>query len=243
MQCSQLGAGVDEACCPQYTTCAEGYNATTTLVRCDIQELALQSLTPSEKSSMGEAVKTTDSMDKQDSTQSPEPSNKTSSSELAKSTSATSSTDTDSLATQTTQATEDTSIRTPGLASITYTDSGPPAETASIQPASGNSLGIGAMIGIIIGAAAAVILLLLAVWFIWRKRRRTASQADASAQQHALEKKSDGELQDHQKKDSYSTYSRRHEMEDTRRQELWGGSSSPKEMQTREVAELDGSAP
>jgi hypothetical protein len=64
----------------------------------------------------------------------------------------------------------------------------------------------------------------------------------ANVQQYPLDKRPDAGLQDQRKEDLYEMYLRRHEMEDTRRQELWGGAFSPKEMQAREVAELEGSS-
>jgi hypothetical protein len=60
VQCTELDAGVDEACCPQYTTCTPGYNASTTLLRCDIPEMALNALSPSVKSSLEDAMQTND---------------------------------------------------------------------------------------------------------------------------------------------------------------------------------------
>jgi uncharacterized protein HemX len=140
------------------------------------------------------------------------------------------------------QTTEHTPTGTPEPASSTHTDDSPPAETTSIEKSSTSSLTTGTWVGIVVGAVAVVALLGLAVWLVYRKRRRARSQAAASVQQYALEKRSDAGLQDQRKEDSYDVYSRRHEMEDTRRQELWGGSFSPKEMQAREVAELEGSA-
>jgi uncharacterized protein HemX len=145
-------------------------------------------------------------------------------------------------ATQMIRTTEHTPTGTPEPASETHTDDSPPAETASIQPSSKSSLTTGTWVGIVVGAVVAVALLCLAVWLIWRKRRRARSQAAADIQQYPLEKRPDAGLQDQRKEDPYDGYSRRHEMEDTRRQELWGGSFSPKEMQAREVAELEGSA-
>lgn len=64
----------------------------------------------------------------------------------------------------------------------------------------------------------------------------------AKAQQYPLDKRPDAGLQDQRKEDFSETYLRRQEMEDTRRQELWAGAFSPKEMQAREVAELEGGA-
>jgi hypothetical protein len=145
-------------------------------------------------------------------------------------------------ATQMTQATEHTPAGTSEAASSTHTDDSPPAETASMEPSSTNTLTIGTWVGIVIGAVAVVALLCLAVWLIWRRGRRERSQAAASVQQYPLEKRPNAGLQDQRREDLYDVYSRRHEMEDTRRQELWGGSFSPKEMQAREVAELEGNA-
>jgi len=242
VQCSQLGPGVDQACCPQYTTCSKGYNATTTSVRCDIQELALQSLSPVAKSSMGVAIETMQSTDAQDSTQSSQPADKTSSSEAAQPISATQAAATSGSATQMTRTSENTPTGTPEPASSTYTDGNPPAETASTPPSSKSSLATGTWIGIVVGAVAVLALLCLGAWLIWRKRRRARSQAATNVQQYPLDKRPDAGLQDQRKEDLYELYLRRHEMEDTRRQELWGGPFSPKEMQAREVAELEGSA-
>jgi FtsZ-interacting cell division protein ZipA len=111
-----------------------------------------------------------------------------------------------------------------------------------MNPSSTNSLTTGTWVGIVVGAVAVLALLFLAVWLIWRRRRRVRSQAAASVQQYPLEKRPDAGLQDQRQEDLHDVYSRRHEMEDNRRQELWGGSFSPKEMQAREVAELEGSA-
>lgn len=240
VQCSQLGPGVDQACCPQYTTCSKGYNATTTSVRCDIQELALQSLSPVAKSSMGVVIETMQSTDGQDSTQT-QTSDKTSSSESTQSTSATQSAAASYSATQMTRTTENTPTGAPESASSTQTDDSPPAETASMGSSSTNSLTTGTWVGIVVGAVAIVAFLFLAVWLIWRRRRRARSQAAASVQQYPLEKTPDAGAQDPRNENLYDVYSRRHEMEDNRRQELWGGSFSPKEMQAREVAELEGS--
>ncbi|GAB7323564.1 hypothetical protein MBLNU13_g07066t1 [Cladosporium sp. NU13] len=182
------------------------------------------------------------STDAQDSTQSSQPADKTSSSEAAQSKSATQAAATSGSATQMTRTTEHTPTGTPEPASSTYTDDTPPAETASIQESSKSSLTTGTWIGIVVGAVAVVALLCLAAWLIWRKRRRTRSQAVANVQQYPLDKRPGAEVQDQRKEDMYEMYLRRHEMEDTRRQELWGGSFSPKEMQAREVAELEGSA-
>lgn len=44
VQCSRLAEGVDEACCPQYTTCSPSFNASTTHLRCDIKMAVLESL-------------------------------------------------------------------------------------------------------------------------------------------------------------------------------------------------------
>jgi FtsZ-interacting cell division protein ZipA len=101
-----------------------------------------------------------------------------------------------------------------------------------MEPSSTNTLTIGTWVGIVIGAVAVVALLCLAVWLIWRRGRRERSQAAASVQQYPLEKRPNAGLQDQRREDLY----------DTRRQELWGGSFSPKEMQAREVAELEGNA-
>lgn len=241
VQCSQLGPGVDQACCPQYTTCSKGYNATTTSVRCDIQELALQSLSPVAKSSMGVAIETMQSTDAQDSTQSSQTSDKTSSPESTEPKSTTRAAATSGSATQTIRTAENTPTGTPEPASSTQTDDSLPAETSPTEASSKSSLTTGTWVGIVVGAVAVVALICLAVWLIYRKRRRAPSQAAASVQQYALEKRPDAGFQDQQKQDLYDVYSRRHEMEDTRRQELWGGSFSPKEMQAREVAELEGS--
>ena len=243
VQCSQLGPGVDQACCPQYTTCAKGYNATTTSVRCDIQELALQSLLPADKSSMGVVIEPMQSTEAQESTQSSQPAEQTSSSEAAQSVSGTQAAATSRSATQITRMTEHTSTGAPESVSTTHTDDSPPAETASTPPSSSeSSLTTGAWIGIVVGAVAVVALLCLAVWLIWRKRRRARSQAVANVQQYPLDKRPDAGLQDQRKEDLYEMFLRRQEMEDTRRQELWAGAFSPKEMQAREVAELEGSA-
>jgi uncharacterized protein HemX len=246
VQCSELGAGVDEACCPQYTTCAPGYNATTTSVRCNIRELALQALTPSATSSIGEAIKTMSSTSEvQESTQSSQSSDRpssSSSSESIKSTSMTASTNPSSSVMQSTQSSVHTPPETSGPATITYLEEGPPVEIGTTQSTSGSDLNTGALAGIVIGAVAVAILLVLALWLMWRKRRRTRSQDVASIQHQVDEKQSSARLQDqYEEPNSYPIWNK-HEMEDTRRQELWGGSFSPKEMQTREVAELDGSA-
>ena len=127
VQCSQLGPGVDQACCPQYTTCAKGYNATTTSVRCDIQELALQSLSPADKSSMGVVIEPMQSTEAQESTQSSQPAEQTSSSEAAQSVSGTQAADTSRSAEQITRMTEHTSTGAPESVSTTHTDDSPPA--------------------------------------------------------------------------------------------------------------------
>lgn len=190
---------------------------------------------------MGVAIETMQSTDAQDSTQSSQTSDKTSSPESTEPKSTTRAAATSGSATQTIRTAENTPTGTPEPASSTQTDDSLPAETSPTEASSKSSLTTGTWVGIVVGAVAVVALICLAVWLIYRKRRRAPSQAAASVQQYALEKRPDAGFQDQQKQDLYDVYSRRHEMEDTRRQELWGGSFSPKEMQAREVAELEGS--
>ena len=244
VQCTELGPGVDEACCPQYTTCAPGYNATETYVRCNIQELALKALTPSAITSMEDAIKSTDSssISSSQSSQSSGSSSTSSSSGTTETSTTASSTNSSSSGTHAIQTTSSSPNERQGPASTIYTNAALPQETDQTRSTSAGGLATGTMVGIVVGAVAVIALLVLFSWLVWRKRRCDKGQSADNSQVYPDDKPpSAGSPGQYKGPEPYAIYSRL-EMDDTRRQELWGGHASPKEMQTREVAELEGSA-
>jgi hypothetical protein len=220
VQCTQLDEGVYEACCPQYTECTPGYNMSTTFLRCSIPEMALNALSPSVQSSLEDAIQLDDTSS-QTYTISPAESGEPSASAVSSTTSSMSST----VLTQS---------QASYPASSTSTDS-------SSSPSSRNLLEGGVMAGVVVGAVAATLLIVLAVWLVWRKMRRAKSQKSAAGRYELQQEHSDTKSHDeYAGSDSRGMYDAPQEMAaDTRRQELWAESSSPKKMPVREVAELE----
>jgi hypothetical protein len=225
VQCTELDAGVDEACCPQYTACTPGYNASTTLLRCDIPEMALKALSPSVKSSLEDAMQTNDASSQTSTSSSAESdeSEESSASAVSSITSSISST-----------------VLTPSQTS--YPASSTNTDQSSSSP-SRNLLKDGMMAGIVVGAVAATLLIVLAIWLVWRKMRRARSQKSAAGRYELQHEHSNIKSRNEcAGSDSHGMYDVAHEMvADTRQQELWAEPSSPKKMPVREVAELEGS--
>jgi hypothetical protein len=222
VQCTELDEGVYEACCPQYTACTPGYNASTTHLRCDIPEMELKALSPSVKSSLEDAMQTDDASS-QTYTITPAESEESGSSSA-------------SAVSSTTGSMSSTVLTPSQTASSTSTDS-------SSSPSSRNLLEGGVMAGVVVGAVAATLLIVLVIWLVWRKMRRAKSQKSASGRYELQHEHSDTKSHDeYAGSDSRGMYDAPQEMAaDTRRQELWAESSSPKKMPVREVAELEGS--
>ncbi|KXL48578.1 hypothetical protein M433DRAFT_178636 [Acidomyces richmondensis BFW] len=147
VSCTELAAGTSEACCPQHTICAPGYNASNTFVRCDINQTALIALASSSTSLSG-AV-------------SPTASASSAVVQFSSTTTSASTLSTTSFASS---------------APTTTTSSASPTTTSSaLSHTTGltATLTAGAIAGIAIGPVAAVLLIVGGGWWAWRKRFRS----------------------------------------------------------------------
>lgn len=218
VQCSQLSAGVEEACCPQFTTCAEGYNATTTAARCNIKEIALQAMASSAPPTIESATKT-----------------EKSSSEADFISTLSSATTMGASSLQSVYST----VETPSEASTLATpDGGYPVAADSTTPSSSNGMAGGTIAGVTVGAFAVVVLLALAVWYVRRIIGR-ARLRNASSDRYDAQLGSQKEPQiPHTEPGPLGTTAIARDLGDNRHHDLWAGDSL-KGTQTREVAELE----
>lgn len=244
MQCSQLADGVDEACCPQFTTCARNYNASTTWVRCDIRQSALQTLEASTSSISGVRSKTEAETDSEavQSTLSTSQSSTQSSTQYTRNTTSVSTTQpasSSSIASDwTTQ-----KVVNPSESATTLQS----APTESTTASSAQPFSMGATIGIAISIAIAMLVLAAGAWLYFRKRATAKQQWPLSQSAHAPEE--DAKLHGERSRPVWDNmHVRAYEMEDsTSKKELPGGQLSPKEMQGKEgftkpgPVELEGS--
>ncbi|KAF2162109.1 hypothetical protein M409DRAFT_58552 [Zasmidium cellare ATCC 36951] len=146
VSCTELASGVDKACCPQYTTCAPGYNASTSFVRCNIQQSRLQVIASSTSILHGAST------------------NSQSATEAAISANST------SLSTTTNAQASLTSTSTPVLTPA------PPTSTTISQGIDRNapqnhqtSISSGMIAGVVVAASVGVVLP-VAAWVLWKTR-------------------------------------------------------------------------
>ncbi|KXS96737.1 hypothetical protein AC578_9016 [Pseudocercospora eumusae] len=171
VSCTDLAQGVDEACCPQYTTCASGYNASANFVRCNIQQTDLQALASSTSTLAGASTASltaSQDMATLKTTSTLSSSRQSSSSSSASSNSALSNA---FLAT----ATESTVSTSPGASKLA-TSAAPSASSptlaavAYVKSEHGVTLSTGAIAGIAVGAAIGGLLIAAVAWLVWRRK-------------------------------------------------------------------------
>lgn len=164
VRCSQLAEGVEGACCPQFTTCTKGNNASATFVPCDIPEDDLKALASSGNSTLGADTNTIRA------TSSDMAESSTSSDVSAKSSSTTTSTriSSQSLAHALTGSEPIGSAPSASNATIPPLDATPTA----LPPSTSGHLSGAAITGIAIGPVLFVLLVAAMVWLLWRRRSR-----------------------------------------------------------------------
>ncbi|CAD0110763.1 unnamed protein product, partial [Aureobasidium uvarum] len=155
VSCTELGAGVDEACCPRYTTCAKGYNATESFVRCDIRFTSLAEIAASSTALSDASTRTS-----------------TSSTTTAASSSSAS---TSSVASASASASSSTAISSETSSTITTPTPNalPKAEPSgnALPGSPGVLLTTSEIVGIVVASAGGVLLLVALAWLLRRRSR------------------------------------------------------------------------
>ncbi|WPH03268.1 Hypothetical protein R9X50_00614500 [Acrodontium crateriforme] len=212
VSCTQLGPGVDQACCPQYTTCAPGYNATLQYVRCNIQQSALQSLAASTSTISGQ------------------PANTASVSEAIVS----STVSTSASSTSSTVYSSSSSTTTPLESSTSSPSSATQSSTNTATSSTSKSLSTGVIAGIAIGSVAAIALLILAAWMLYREHNKRKGQIPNNLTNYNNQDPSFSGYTRDEKTMDRTAGNGVFELDDRQKAQLAAGPMSPTELDTRE---------
>ncbi|THW59203.1 hypothetical protein D6D20_06667 [Aureobasidium pullulans] len=170
VSCTELGEGVDEACCPRYTTCAKGYNATESFVRCDIRSTSLADIAASSTALSGASTQTSTSSVASSTSTSP-----TTSSSISVGTSTDTSTTTSASSSSAALPSTYSIVMTPTPNALPKAEpsqnvSSSSSTTPSSQP-TGILLSTGEIAGIVVASAGGVLLLVALSWVLRRRNR------------------------------------------------------------------------